>query len=156
MNDKRQRSLLVSLLDAFLGPQKASLPLLLLISCLLLSHNLISADLRPVTIPIPSDHRNSFANLTVINYQNSWTRQRKAHLLITDFPFSVVAGKHQKLQKTRTTTRGFNCNIAATNGGPFNPNGSNSGPTDARAVLPCTEIRLINYRYIYTCLRLYS
>lgn len=104
------------------------LPHLLLIITSLSSLVLASAsDWGPVAIPIPNG-RDRFANLTQIPY----SRRHSAFYLTTNHNVTVtvateVDGK-QKLQTVGLTAQQFGCKVAATNGGPFNADGSNSGP----------------------------
>lgn len=85
-----------------------------------------SDEPKPVVIPIPAG-RDLFADLTEISYN----KRRKAYWLTTSHNVSIAvatAGKSQQLQTTGLTALQFGCDVGATNGGPFNLDGSNSGP----------------------------
>eukprot|EP00980_Cylindrotheca_fusiformis_P021908 scaffold8747_cov96-Cylindrotheca_fusiformis.AAC.3 len=100
-----------------------------LYSLLLLSSVLAGLSVSqesPVVIPIPSD-RDLFANFTQISYSKRWT----AYWLTTSHNVSIAVatvGDNQKLQTTGLTALQSGCDVAATNGGPFNRDGTNSGP----------------------------
>jgi exopolysaccharide biosynthesis protein len=87
---------------------------------------LTTSEPSPVVIPIPS-HRSSFANFSEIPYN----RKRRAYWLTTTHNVSIAVATvdgSQKLQTTGLTALQFGCDVAATNAGPFNLDGSNSGP----------------------------
>ena len=100
----------------------------LLLSCLLASAVIIPPAIR---IPIPKI-RNSFVNFTQVAYNNNNNNNNLASFIVTNYNFSVVAPNikhhHYMLQKTSVTSKQFHCNIVSTNGGPFNSDGTDSGP----------------------------
>jgi len=87
----------------------------------------LANDLEPVRIPIPQG-RDLFANLTQIPY----SKRHSAFWLTTNHNVTVavaeIDGGKQKLQTVGLTALQFGCKIAATNGGPFNGDGTNAGP----------------------------
>ena len=87
----------------------------------------VADHLEAVSIPIPTGRDDPFANLTEIAYN----KRHNAFWLTTNHNVTVkvaeVDGK-QKLQTVGLTALQFGCKTAATNGGPFNADGSNSGP----------------------------
>ncbi|CAJ1932673.1 unnamed protein product [Cylindrotheca closterium] len=102
--------------------------LILLVVIALSSVTTASAtNLGPVTIPIPNG-RDHFANLTQIPYN----KRHSAFWLTTNQNVTVAVAREvdekQKLQTVGLTALQFGCQVAATNGGPFNADGSNSGP----------------------------
>ncbi|KAL3936819.1 MAG: hypothetical protein SGBAC_007952 [Bacillariaceae sp.] len=110
------------------SPQRRiSMLLLLLIASLALASASNSDSRDPVTIPIPNG-RGHFANLTQIRYN----KRHSAFWLTTNHNVTVAVAKEadgsQKLQTVGLTAQQFGCLVAATNGGPFNADGSNSGP----------------------------
>lgn len=94
-------------------------------------------NLDPVVIPIPKG-QDLFANFTQIPYN----KKRYAYWLTTNQNISVAvahADGKQKLQTVGLTALQFGCKIAATNGGPFNSDGSNSGPVVIQGQLAGTN-----------------
>lgn len=104
------------------------------------SFSSLSLSLDPVIIPIHSSGRPYFANLTTLPLPKSrW--EESAYLIRTNYPWKVVLpqptttspnnGKHTSypLQTTRQQARREHCTVAATNGGPFDAEGWNTGPT---------------------------
>lgn len=81
------------------------------------------SSLEAVVIPIPTI-QNTFSNFT----QSTYDSKHNVSWIITDFSFSVVVPDNQKLQTTRRSAQEFNCDVGASNGGPFNGDGSSSGP----------------------------
>lgn len=87
----------------------------------------LANNFDPVTIPIPTG-RGLFANLTQIPYN----KKHNAFWLSTNRNVTVavteIEGDKQKLQTVGLTALQFGCKVAATNGGPFNADGTNAGP----------------------------
>jgi len=98
----------------------------------------LADDRGPVIIPIPKG-RDLFANFTEIPY----SKKHSAFWLTTNHNVTVggpeVDGK-QKLQTVGLTAQQFGCNVAATNGGPFNSDGSSSGPVVIQGRLVGTNV----------------
>lgn len=104
----------------------SSIPLLLLVATLSSISPALASDRDPVTIPIPNG-RDLFANLSQIPYN----KRHNAFWITTNHNVTVAVaevGGKQKLQTVGLTALQFGCKTAATNGGPFNADGSNSGP----------------------------
>lgn len=107
-----------------------ALLLLLLLHFLLSSHSTGYYETRrsahvPDSVVIPFANHHRFTNLTKF----STSAGIAVHLLQTTEAWSVVAPtKHNKLETTLRQAQRNGCGTGATNGGPFNPDGTSSGP----------------------------
>jgi hypothetical protein len=105
----------------------SSLSFLLRVLTLSFISHALAEDYDPVTIPIPNG-RDLFANLSQIPYN----KRHSAFWMTTNHNVTVALAKlgdgKQKLQTVGLTALQFGCKTAATNGGPFNADGSNAGP----------------------------
>jgi hypothetical protein len=130
------------LLGRILGALLLLLPLPLLPLLLLLVSSLSSTGshdstrstpqhLLPDSVVIPFANHHRFTNLTKF----STSRGIAVHIFQTTEAWSVVAptehNNNNNISKLQTTLRQAQingCGIGATNGGPFNPDGTSSGP----------------------------